>query len=72
MERHILLTGPPGIGKTTLVKKISESLCKDNFVTGFFTEEVRSMGGIRTGFDAVSLSGKSRYDFQHTLNWIDF
>ena len=62
MERHILLTGPPGIGKTTLIKKVSEILKSEsqNFVAGFFTEEVRTAAGIRQGFDIVSLSDHAR------------
>jgi nucleoside-triphosphatase THEP1 len=60
MERHVLLTGQPGVGKTTLVKKISEILSKENFVSGFFTEEVRTAAGIRSGFDIVSINGQSR------------
>jgi len=55
-KKNILITGPPGIGKTTLIKKISDGL--RNFKpVGFFTEEIR-VQGIRKGFSLVSLDGK--------------
>ena len=51
----LLLTGSPGIGKTTVVKKVVASL-SDCTVSGFYTEEMRS-GGARRGFELVGLSG---------------
>ncbi|GFS73457.1 cancer-related nucleoside-triphosphatase homolog [Nephila pilipes] len=55
---HVLLTGPPGIGKTTVVKKLCELLKEKNMMyQGFFTEEVRN-GRERIGFDIVSTFGK--------------
>ncbi|XP_027803809.2 cancer-related nucleoside-triphosphatase isoform X2 [Marmota flaviventris] len=57
MARHVFLTGPPGVGKTTLIQKASEDLKSSGvLVDGFYTEEVRK-GGRRTGFDVVTLSG---------------
>ncbi|XP_066092332.1 cancer-related nucleoside-triphosphatase isoform X2 [Saccopteryx bilineata] len=57
MARHVFLTGPPGIGKTTLIQKASEILKSSGVpVDGFYTEEVRQ-GGKRIGFDVVTLSG---------------
>ena len=56
MRRHVLLTGSPGSGKTTLSKKVSEQLQSQHVeVTGFFTEEVRDERGMRKGFDVVSI-----------------
>ncbi|KAL3874533.1 hypothetical protein ACJMK2_037537 [Sinanodonta woodiana] len=53
--RHILLTGQPGVGKTTLVQKACESLSKSGKkLQGFYTEEVRA-GRERIGFDVVTL-----------------
>ncbi|XP_069681911.1 cancer-related nucleoside-triphosphatase homolog isoform X2 [Periplaneta americana] len=58
MKRHILLTGPPGIGKTTVVKKVCNLLNARNVsVKGFFTEEIRNSGK-RIGFDIVTLDGQ--------------
>ncbi|XP_037677056.1 cancer-related nucleoside-triphosphatase isoform X2 [Choloepus didactylus] len=57
MARHVFLTGPPGVGKTTLIQKVSEVLKSSGMpVDGFYTEEVRQ-GGRRIGFDVVTLSG---------------
>ncbi|XP_077202336.1 cancer-related nucleoside-triphosphatase isoform X1 [Paroedura picta] len=58
MAKHVFLTGPPGIGKTTLIQKTLEVL-KSSVVPidGFYTEEVRE-GGRRIGFDVVTLSGR--------------
>jgi len=52
---NILLTGRPGIGKTTLIKKLIDvtSLSKG----GFYTEEIRE-GGKRVGFSLMTLDGK--------------
>ena len=53
---RILLTGRPGSGKTTLVRKVlSES---EALASGFYTEEVRDNDGIREGFDIVTLDGR--------------
>nr|XP_056709262.1 cancer-related nucleoside-triphosphatase [Euleptes europaea] len=58
MAKHVLLTGPPGIGKTTLIQKTIEVLRPSvGPIDGFYTEEVRE-GGRRIGFDVVTLSGR--------------
>ncbi|XP_040611237.1 cancer-related nucleoside-triphosphatase isoform X3 [Mesocricetus auratus] len=69
MARHVFLTGPPGVGKTTLIQKASEVLQSSGVpVDGFYTQEVRQ-GGRRIGFDVVTLSGArgplSRVGSQH-------
>lgn len=47
MQKNILITGYPGVGKTTLINKITKQLsCK---IGGFYTHEMRE-NGRRTGF----------------------
>ena len=53
----IFVTGDPGCGKTTAVRRVVERLGPLP-MTGFFTEEVREDGG-RTGFRGVTLEGKA-------------
>ncbi|MBI4618485.1 MAG: CYTH domain-containing protein [Planctomycetes bacterium] len=53
---RILVTGPPGAGKTTLVRRIVEDLPPGR-ASGFYTEEVRGPRG-RTGFRVKALSGE--------------
>ena len=55
MIKNIFLTGPPGCGKTTLIKEILKELKTP--AKGFFTEEIRK-GGERIGFKILTLSGK--------------
>jgi len=51
----VLLTGPPGCGKTTLVLRLVEALAVP--AGGFYTQEVRR-GGRRWGFRLVTLHGE--------------
>ncbi len=62
-KKNILITGSPGIGKTTLIKRIFHDLQYLN-PAGFYTEEIR-VEGIRKGFSLVSLDGK-RATLSHT------
>ena len=53
---NILLTGPPGVGKTTLFMQICRRLAHHSPV-GFYTREIRDEGG-RKGFALVGLDGR--------------
>jgi nucleoside-triphosphatase len=52
--KNLLLTGPPGCGKTTCLLRLTERL-GDLRLAGFSTAEIRE-GGSRVGFEAVGLS----------------
>jgi nucleoside-triphosphatase len=56
IKKNLLITGLPGVGKTTLIKKLSEAL-KSLDPVGFYTEEIRE-GGERKGFELISLNGR--------------
>lgn len=56
--RHFLITGRPGVGKTTLIREVARRLT-DHHPAGFYTEEVR-VQGLRTGFRLVSLDGRTQ------------
>ena len=53
MSNNVLITGMPGVGKTTLVRKITDVL---DGVAGFHTQEIRE-GGARKGFRLVTFDG---------------
>jgi len=53
--KNIFLTGPPSVGKTTLIKKVVAGLSRR--ATGFYTEELRK-GDKRAGFLMKTLDGK--------------
>ncbi|XP_050345791.1 nucleoside-triphosphatase THEP1 [Nymphalis io] len=60
MEKNIkffIITGDPGVGKTTLIKKLCTLLTSKGVKSiGFLTEEVRR-NRCREGFDVVTLNG---------------
>jgi len=56
VTRHILLTGLPGVGKTTVIKQLAHSLAAYH-PDGFFTQEIRE-DGIRKGFELITLNGR--------------
>jgi nucleoside-triphosphatase len=54
---RLLLEGRPGVGKTTVVRRLVDLLrSRDLVVSGFTTEEIRE-GGRRMGFAIESLDG---------------
>jgi nucleoside-triphosphatase len=55
-KKNLLITGLPGVGKTTLIRKVCEAL-RDFHPVGFYTEEIRE-GRERKGFELISLEGK--------------
>ncbi len=63
---HLLITGRPGVGKTTLIRQMAERLAPQ--AAGFYTLEVRDAAGRRVGFEIVTLEGQRRLlahvDFQ--------
>jgi len=54
--RHLLLTGSPGIGKTTVVRRLAERLPLR--LGGFYTEEIREAGQ-RQGFRAITFDNRA-------------
>jgi nucleoside-triphosphatase len=53
--RHLLITGVPGCGKTTLLVRLARQVA-DLHPAGFYTEEIRE-AGVRQGFRLVALDG---------------
>jgi nucleoside-triphosphatase len=61
---HLLLTGPPQCGKTTVVRRVAERF--PGRAAGFYTREVREKGR-RVGFEIVTLEGEVTW-----LSHVDF
>lgn len=57
MWSNLLLSGPPRVGKTTLIRKIIKELPEGIGAAGFYTEEIKE-GGKRLGFKVITLDGK--------------
>ncbi|BAT99875.1 hypothetical protein LR48_Vigan06g059900 [Vigna angularis] len=55
-----LVTGPPGVGKSTLIMRVLESLRLNSSIKlqGFYTREVRRAGQ-RVGFEVVTLDDRT-------------
>jgi nucleoside-triphosphatase len=55
---HLLVTGTPGVGKTTVLRRLAERL-RPATLGGFYTEEIRQHGE-RRGFRLVTFDGTER------------
>jgi len=55
MKKNIFLTGTPGSGKTTIIRRVLARLSRP--AGGFYTREIRE-GGARKGFEIITLDGK--------------
>jgi len=53
---NLLITGLPGVGKTTLIRNLCGDLKHLNPV-GFYTSEIRE-AGVRTGFELITLDNR--------------
>jgi nucleoside-triphosphatase len=65
VPKNLLLTGLPGCGKTTVIRRVIERLGSLR-LAGFFTQEIREHGQ-RVGFEAVGVGGQTA-----TLAHVDF
>lgn len=65
LRKNILLTGRPGVGKSTAVRKIVKELGVDR-AEGFWSGEIRE-GNRRVGFEITTLSG-----YRGVLAHVDF
>jgi len=55
VKPHLLLTAVPGAGKTTVIRRVADSLPGDT-LGGFYTEEMRTRGE-RRGFRLITFAG---------------
>jgi nucleoside-triphosphatase len=62
VSKNLLLTGPSGVGKTGLIRRLSE-IFKEFNPAGFYTEEIIEDGMVK-GFAVASLYGEARV-FSH-------
>jgi nucleoside-triphosphatase len=54
---NLLVTGPPGSGKTTVIERVAAALPR-GAAAGFFTREIRTRG-VRRGFAIHTLDGET-------------
>lgn len=59
MKYHLLLTGPPRVGKTTLIEKAVHNLKTKFIIDGFITKEIREQGE-RIGFEILGIKGERK------------
>ena len=59
-KRILLITGSPGVGKTTLLLKVAEALKANGYgVGGMISRDVRTSGS-RVGFEVTDLNSGNK------------
>jgi nucleoside-triphosphatase len=58
LKKNFFVTGLPGTGKTTLIRKVLDMLSPVVAASGFYTAEIRESGE-RVGFAVSTLDGRS-------------
>jgi nucleoside-triphosphatase len=58
VKKNLFITGLPGTGKTTSIRKVLEQLPPGITASGFYTAEIRESGG-RVGFAVNALNGRN-------------
>ncbi|MEN4018149.1 MAG: NTPase [Methanobacterium sp.] len=65
IDLNILITGRPGVGKTTVLKRIKNSLEEEGYhIGGIICPEIKE-GGIRVGFSIIDLANKRKGILSH-------
>lgn len=55
---NLLVTGKPGVGKTTLVERVVDEFRGRLRLAGFTTGEIRDRSGARVGFEVATVEGQ--------------
>lgn len=63
LKPHLLLTGPPRVGKTTLIERAIQELKNKYKLDGFITKEIKEKGE-RKGFEIIKIDGERKI-FSH-------
>ena len=58
-RRHVFLTGPPGVGKSTIIAAVHRRLASAAQCQGFYTVEQLDAAGQRIGFRSIALHASS-------------
>jgi nucleoside-triphosphatase THEP1 len=66
VTERVLLTGRPGCGKTTLIKRIVKQVARP--AGGFYTEEIRERGR-RVGFRMITLDAQETWISKNPSAW---
>ena len=70
MKKHLFLTGPSGIGKTTIIRQALGSAA--GYAGGFITERVADGDGSVEGFDLYPAAAAIGYDGFDGQRFLDF
>jgi len=70
MQKHLFLTGPAGIGKTSLIREaLGTSL---GYAGGFITERALDEDGTLLGYDLYPAAAAADHSFYEPLRFLDF